>query len=83
MNIQRSILHYMQRLYTFFVLLCLALSSQAQTFYEVSFTGSDGEDFLGLMIYYDDENCKMRLITSSTIEEEVAFESQYVNLVED
>lgn len=73
----------MQRLYTFFVLLCLALSSQAQTFYEVSFTGSDGEDFLGLMIYYDDENCKMRLITSSTIEEEVAFESQYVNLVED
>lgn len=73
----------MQRIYFFFWLLCLALSSQAQTFYEVNYIGNDGEEYLGLMIYYDDENCKMRLITSSTIGEEIAFESQYVNLVEE
>lgn len=73
----------MQRLHTLFLLLCLALSSQAQTFYEVNYTDSDGEEYLGLMIYYDDENCKMRLITASSMEEGVVFESQYVNLVEE
>jgi len=74
---------YMQKLHTFFVLLCLTLSVQAQTFYEVNYTDSDGEEFLGLMIYYDDENCKMRLISSSSMEEGLVFESQYVNMVEE
>lgn len=73
----------MQKLYTLFVMLCLAVSSQAQTFYEVNYTDNDGEEFLGLMIYYDDENCKMRLISSSSMEEGLVFESQYVNMVED
>ena len=73
----------MQKLYTLFVLLCLVVSSQAQTFYEVNYTDNDGEEFLGLMIYYDDENCKMRLISSTSMEEGLVFESQYVNMVED
>lgn len=73
----------MKRLHTLFVILCLALSSQAQTFYEVNYNDSDGEEYLGLMIYYDDENCKMRLVSASSMEEDMVYESQYVNLVEE
>lgn len=73
----------MKRLYLLFVLLCLAFSLQAQTFYEVNYNDEDGEEYLGLMIYYDDENCKMRLITPSSMEEGLVFESQYVNWVEE
>ena len=64
-------------------MLCLALSLQAQTFYEVNYNDNDGEEYLGLMIYYDDENCKMRLVSSSSMEEGLVFESQYINYVED
>ena len=73
----------MKRLHILFVILCLALSSQAQTFYEVNYNDSDGEEYLGLMIYYDDENCKMRLVSASSMEEDMVYESQYVNLVEE
>ncbi len=64
------------------MLLCLTLSSQAQTFYEVNYT-DDGVEYLGLMIYYSDENCKMRLVTPESLEADMVFESQYVNMVEE
>ena len=72
----------MRKIQLFFLLLCLTLSSQAQTFYEVNYT-DDEVEYLGLMIYYSDENCKMRLITQESLEENMVFESQYVNLVEE
>lgn len=64
------------------MLLCLTLSLQAQTFYEVNYT-DDGVEYLGLMIYYSDENCKMRLVTPESLEADMVFESQYVNMVEE
>ncbi len=73
----------MYRIYLFFCLLCLPLLSKAQTFYEVNYTDDDGVEYLGLMIYYDDENCKMRLITPESLGADLVFESQYVNLVEE
>ena len=72
----------MRRLQTFFLLLCLTLSLQAQTFYEVNYT-YDGVEYLGLMIYYSDDNCKMRLITPESLEAGTVFESQYVNMIEE
>lgn len=72
----------MRRIHLSLLLLCLAFSSQAQTFYEVNYT-DNGVEFLGLMIYYNDENCKMRLITPESLEENMVFESQYVNMVEE
>lgn len=72
----------MRRTYLFLLLLCFAFFSQAQTFYEVNYTDAEVE-YLGLMIYYNDENCKMRLITPESLEENMVFESQYVNMVEE
>lgn len=74
--------HAMRRIYIFFLLLCLTQVSWAQTFYEVNYT-DNGVEYLGLMIYYNDENCKMRLITQESLKENMVFESQYVNLVEE
>lgn len=62
--------------------LCLTVFSKAQTFYEVNYT-EDGVEYLGLMIYYSDENCKMRLVTKESLEENMVFESQYINMVEE
>ena len=72
----------MRRLQTFFLLLCLTLSLQAQTFYEVNYT-DDGVEYLGLMIYYNDDNCKMRLITPESLEAGTVFESPYLNMIEE
>lgn len=72
----------MRRLQTFFLLLCLTLSLQAQTFYEVNYT-YDGVEYLGLMIYYSDDNCKMRLITPESLEAGTVFESPYLNMIEE
>lgn len=56
----------------------LSMPMAAQTFYEVNFTDpDDGEEYTGLMIYYDDENCKMRLVTAELISRDEVYESRY------
>ncbi|MBP5364324.1 MAG: caspase family protein [Bacteroidales bacterium] len=56
----------------------------AQAFYEVHFTDpSDGEDYLGLMIYYNEENCKLRLITDEQLQNNEVSESNYYNMMAD
>lgn len=66
------------------LLAMLALPAAAQTFYEVSFTDpDDGEEYTGLMIYYDDENCKMRLVTAELLERDEVYESRYTAAIAD
>lgn len=71
--------------------LLLALSlmfcvfAKAQTFYEVSFNNPNNEEdeWVGLMIYYDDQNCKVRLINNEALSENTVYESIYSNQMED
>lgn len=64
---------------------CLFLTfeaANAQTFYEVNFTDpEDGEDYIGLIIYYNDENCKMRLVSDELLSQDKVLESAYTSVV--
>lgn len=70
----------MNRLIFLFAFLSVSLITKAQTFYEVSYI-DDGTEYLGLMIYYSDEKCVMRLINAESIEENSVYESEYVNYI--
>ena len=49
-------------------LLLATLATQAQTFYELQFTHPiDGKQYIGLMTYFSDENCKMRIVSCRRI----------------
>lgn len=61
--------------------LCCMISN-AQTFYEVNYK-IDDEEFVGLMIYYSDENCNMRIVSAESIENDEVWESQYINYAYD
>jgi len=62
----------------FLLMLLLSAPAMAQTFYEVNYTDpDDGEEYTGLMIYFDDEHCKMRLITEESLAQDKVFESNY------
>lgn len=51
-----------------------------QTFYEVQFTNPKSkEDYLGLFIYYNDENCKVRFVTQKLLDEDQVIENNYIN----
>ena len=53
----------MKRLALIFTLLQASFSMQGQTFYELQFTHPvDGKKYLGLMTYFSDERCKMRIV---------------------
>ena len=53
----------MKKITLLFTLLLTTLATQAQTFYELQFTHPlDGKKYLGLMTYFSDERCKMRIV---------------------
>ena len=71
----------MRKLLFIILLLSVCLVGKAQTFYEVNYI-EDDEEYVGLMIYYSDENCKMRLISSELLENDEVYESEYINYTE-
>ena len=65
------------------LLLLLGLVAQAQTFYEMSFNmPNDDETFLGLIIYTDESDCKMRLVSARSIAENTVYEANYTCQIE-
>ena len=64
-------------------LLLATLATQAQTFYELQFTHPiDGKQYIGLMTYFSDENCKMRIVRADEGSKGPVWESDYVKAVE-
>jgi len=65
------------------VLLFIAIDVSAQTFYELKFhVGENNEEFVGLLIYTDNEHCKMRLVDNEAIEKNGYYESNYTCQIE-
>lgn len=65
------------------ILLGAAIASQAQTFYELQYTHPmDGKKYLGLMTYFSDENCKMRIVRADEGAKGPVWESDYMKAVE-
>ncbi len=54
----------------------IAQCVDAQTFYEVRYKDTDGDEFIGLLIHYNENNCKMRMIATQGTDESV-YESAY------
>ena len=75
----------MRRITLGILLLLAALTTQAQTFYEMTFTTPNDKDnqYVGLFIYTDDEHCKMRLVDSEALEQNSYYEANYTCHVED
>lgn len=72
----------MNRIVLLFSFICFSFLAKAQTFYEVNYIDDDVE-YLGLMIYYSDDKCVMRLINSDSAEDNSVYESEYENYVSD
>ena len=65
------------------IMLVAMLTAKAQTFYQLTFTLPGGEDFVGLLIYSDDEHCKMRLVDDEALENNSCYMANYVCHVEE
>lgn len=66
-------------------ILCLFIyiPMSAQTFYEVKYTDPDDDEvYVGLMIYYDDQNCKVRFVNDEMLSNDDVAESNYVQVIE-
>lgn len=73
----------MKKLFSILLFL-LPICTSAQTFYEANFVDpDDGEEYTALMIYYDDEHCKVRIITDEMLSENKVAESNYVKGIDD
>ena len=68
----------MKKITLLFTLLLTTLATQAQTFYELQFTHPlDGKKYLGLMTYFSDERCKMRIVRADEGSKGKVWESDY------
>ena len=66
-----------------FVLIAV-LTAKGQTFYEMTFKLPNSDDnFVGLLIYTDDEHCKMRLVDNEALENNSCYMANYVCHVEE
>lgn len=73
----------MKRLALIFTLLQASFSMQGQTFYELQFTHPvDGKKYLGLMTYFSDERCKMRIVRADEGTKGKVWESDYLKAAE-
>ena len=73
----------MKRLALIFTLLLASFSMQGQTFYELQFTHPvDGKRYLGLMTYFSDERCKMRIVRADEGTKGKVWESDYLKAAE-
>lgn len=56
----------MKKIFSIFISSLLSIATHAQTFYELQYTNpDDNQKYLGLMTYYDDNNCKMRIVRAA------------------
>ncbi|MCQ2973478.1 MAG: caspase family protein [Bacteroidales bacterium] len=70
----------MKRLFLLFFALCCCLVSNAQTLYEVKYYDKvDNENYIGLFVYNDDDDCYFRCITENADEtgNQYYYESSY------
>ena len=66
-----------------FLLLSVGVGAYAQTFYELSFhAGKNNDEFVGLLIYTDNEHCKMRLVDEEALAKNGYYESNYTTTIE-
>lgn len=66
------------------MLLMVALTAHSQTFYEVTFKLPDSDvNYVGLLIYYDTENCKVRIVSDETVQENSCYAGNYTCVVKD
>lgn len=69
---------------TLLLTLLSASSALAQTFYEVNYVDPDDqEEYTGLMIYYDDEHCQLRLVNEALLARDEVYESNYIQAMAD
>lgn len=60
------------------LMLLITASASAQTFYEVTYTDpDDNEKYIGLMIYYGENNCSIRFINNEMLEQNNVAASTY------
>ncbi len=60
------------------IMLLAVFAAHAQTFYELQFTHPlDGKKYLGLLTYFSDERCKMRLVRADEGAKGKVWESDY------
>lgn len=65
-------------------LFLLFLPMSAQTFYEVDYINPvDEQQYVGLMIYYDDQHCKVRFVCDEMLQNNSVAESNYVHVIEE
>ncbi len=68
-----------KRLIVTLFLVMLVNVTWAQTFYEVSFViPGDTSEYLGLMIYTDDQHCKLRLVSEEELANNEYYEANYI-----
>lgn len=64
-----------------FLVLITFFGANAQTFYETHFKDpNDHKRYTGLMIYYNDENCHLRLANNKMVRKGLVYEAQYRNI---
>lgn len=74
----------MKRIFSIALLSVVAALSYAQTFYEVTFKDPDTkEKYIGLFIYNDDEDCKVRFVTDKMLSEDMVAECNYTSQTAD
>ncbi len=68
----------MRRVILSIMLVLATLTVQSQTFYELTFTlPNSNSKFVGLLIYTDDEHCKMRLVDDEALAENSCYMANY------
>ncbi|MBO4672847.1 MAG: caspase family protein [Bacteroidaceae bacterium] len=73
----------MKKIVLTLILLLATIATQAQTFYELQFTHPvDKRKYLGLMTYFSDERCKMRIVRADVGAKGSVMESEYIKRTE-
>ena len=73
----------MKRITLTFAMLLAVFAAQAQTFYELQFTHPiDGRKYMGLMTYFSDDRCKMRIVRANEGAKGKVWETEYTKTVE-
>lgn len=73
----------MKKIILTLTLLLATIAMQAQTFYELQFTHPvDKRKYLGLMTYFSDDRCKMRIVRAEEGAKGKVMESEYTKKVE-
>lgn len=67
----------MKKLILLSIMICFGFCLNAQTFYEVNFYDEENTEYIGLVIYYNENNCKVRIFTEEQLANNEVSESVY------